>query len=330
MRVAVTGGAGYVGSAIVEALLATGHQVMVFDSLATGHRESLAGQEITLIQGDLAERAAIDRAFQTFGVEAVIHTAGSIEAGESMRNPGKYYQNNVVNSINLLDAMAENGVKRLVFSSSAGVYGNPTRVPIEEDDPKVPENCYGETKLVIERAAAWYGRTGLRSVFLRYFNAAGATERLGEAHDPETHVIPLCLQVALGQRERFSIYGTDYPTPDGTAIRDFVHIADLAQAHVRALELSWSDANSPAWEAFNLGSGTGFSVREVVEMARKVSGRPIPVAETPRRPGDPAALVANPRKAIEQLGWTPRFGDLESIIASAWRWHQRHPRGYRS
>lgn len=330
MRVVVTGGAGYVGSAVVEALLAVGHRVAVFDSLITGHPESLAGQEVSLIQGDLADRAAIEQALRGFTADAVIHTAGSIEAGESMRDPGKYYRNNVINSINLLDAMANNDVRRFVFSSSAGVYGNPTRVPIEEDDPKAPENCYGETKLAIERAASWYGRIGLRSVFLRYFNAAGATERLGEAHDPETHVIPLCLQVALGQREQFSIYGTDYPTPDGTAVRDYVHITDLAQAHARALELAWDDESGPTWKAFNLGSGTGFSVREVVEMARQVSGHAIPTIETPRRPGDPAALVANPRKAIEQLGWTPRYGDLTSIISSAWHWHRRHPHGYRS
>ncbi|HLZ09786.1 MAG TPA: UDP-glucose 4-epimerase GalE, partial [Chloroflexota bacterium] len=236
-RVLVTGGAGYVGSAVVEALLENGHRVGIFDNFSTGHRETFAGLDVTVVGGDLADRAAIAAALGTFGAEAVIHTAGSIEAGESMKDPGKYYRNNVINSLNLLDAMIETGVTRFVFSSSAGVYGNPIRLPIEEDDPLAPVNCYGETKLAIERAAAWYSQAhGLRSVFLRYFNAAGATARLGEAHNPESHVIPLVLRVALGQREHFSIYGTDYPTPDGTTLRDYVHIADLAQAHQLALE----------------------------------------------------------------------------------------------
>jgi UDP-glucose 4-epimerase len=331
-RVLVTGGAGYVGSATVDALLASGRAVAVFDNLATGYRAALAGLEVSYFDADLADRGAIGDALRQFRADAVVHTAGSIEAGESMRDPGKFYRNNVVNSINLLDAMIENGVPRFVFSSSAGVYGTPTRVPIDEADPMAPVNCYGETKLAIERAAAWYGIAhGLRSVFLRYFNAAGATERLGEAHQPESHVIPLVLQVALGKRERFSIFGTDYPTPDGTAIRDYVHIADLAQGHLLALDYAPTGPAAeaePAHRAFNLGSGTGFSVRQVVETSRRVTGHPIPVVESPRRPGDPPALVASNRQARDVLGWRPRYGDLDSIIASAWAWHEKHPNGY--
>jgi UDP-glucose 4-epimerase len=331
-RVLATGGAGYVGSAVVSALLATGHEVAVFDNLVTGHRESLDGLNVTFVQGDLADRAAIERALRDFRADAVVHLAGSIEAGESMVNPGKYYRNNVANSLNLLDAMVVAGVGTFVFSSSAGVYGNPVRTPIEEDDPKAPVNCYGETKLAVERIAWWYGRAhGLRSTCLRYFNAAGATERLGENHRPESHVIPLVLQVALGKRARFSLYGTDYPTPDGTTIRDYVHIADLADAHVLAIDRSISSAPSSGsafQEIYNLGSGAGFSLRQVVESARRVTGHPIPVSEEPRRPGDPAILVASSRRAIDVLGWRPRYTDLDSIVASAWAWHQRYPNGY--
>ncbi|HVC32082.1 MAG TPA: UDP-glucose 4-epimerase GalE [Chloroflexota bacterium] len=333
-RVLVTGGAGYVGSAVVAALLDAGHRVAVFDNLTTGHADTLAGLDLEIVRGDLADRSAIENALRRFGAEAVVHVAGSIQAGESMADPGKYYRNNVVNSINLLDGMVANGVQRFVFSSSAGVYGDPVRLPIEEADPLSPTNTYGETKLAIERAATWYGRAhGLRSVFLRYFNAAGATERLGESHDPETHIIPLALRVALGQAVRFPIFGTDYATPDGTAIRDYVHVADLAHAHALALDaadraVSVAASDSPPGQAFNLGSGSGFSNRQVVETCRKVTGHPIPTIELPRRPGDPAVLVANPRRAIDVLGWQPRFADLESIVASAWAWHQQHPHGY--
>lgn len=333
--VLVTGGAGYVGSAVVEALCAAGYTVVVFDNLSTGHRQALAHLGVSLVQADLADRQAIEQALRDSGATAVIHAAGSIQAGESMVDPGKYYRNNVVCSINLLDAMVATKVRRLVFSSSAGVYGNPVRVPIEEDDPVAPVSTYGETKLAIERAAHWYGQAhGFRSIFLRYFNAAGATENLGENHQPESHVIPLVLRVALGQADRFPIFGTDYPTPDGTAVRDYVHVADLAQAHVLAIEAtrpkSQARGGQPAGssQVFNLGSGTGFSVRQVVEACEKVTGRRIPTVVTPRRPGDPAVLVANPRRAIDSLGWRPRYGDLETIVASAWRWHRQHPHGY--
>ncbi len=331
-RVLVTGGAGYVGSAVVEALLAAGHRVAVFDSFSSGHRSALAGLDVDLIQGDLADRSAIEGALRKSGADAVIHVAGSIQAGESMKDPGKYYRNNVVSSINLLDAIVATGVRHFVFSSSAGVYGNPVRVPINEDDPVAPANTYGETKLAIERAATWYGQAyGFRSIFLRYFNAAGATERSGENHEPETHLIPLALRVALGQLDRFAIFGNDYPTPDGTAIRDYVHVADLAQAHVLAVnpaEPGEEAAGAPSARVFNLGSGTGYSVREVVEACRRVTGHAIPTIETARRPGDPAALVANPRRAMDVLGWRPRFADIDSIVASAWVWHQKHPHGF--
>lgn len=323
-RVLVTGGAGYVGSAVVEALLSAGHEVIVFDNFSTGHREALPANDVELIVGDLANRTAIEAALRLANVDAVIHTAGSIEAGESMVNPGKYYRANVVNSINLLDAIVTAGVSRFVFSSSAGIYGNPTRVPIDERDPATPVNTYGETKLAIERAATWYSQAhGLNAVFLRYFNAAGATERLGENHQPESHVIPRVLQVALGEREHFSIFGTDYPTPDGTVIRDYVHIVDLALAHVLAVTAPIAGAT-----AFNLGSGSGFSVRQVVDVSREVTGHPIPAIEADRRPGDPAVLVADSRRAREVLGWQPRYDNLEAIIGSAWAWHQRFPKGY--
>lgn len=333
-RVLVTGGAGYVGSAIVEALLATGHRVAVFDNLSTGHRSALSGLDVELIRGDLADRPSLDSALGRFPAEAVIHAAGSIKAGESMKDPGKYYRNNVVNSINLLDAMVARGIQRFIFSSSAAVYGDPVRIPIEEADPVAPVNTYGETKLAIERAAAWYGRAhGIRSISLRYFNAAGATERLGENHRPETHIIPLVLRVALGQAASVPVFGTDYPTPDGTVIRDYVHISDLARAHVLALAAVGRPTDSTedppaAARAFNLGSGTGFSVRQVVETCRQVTGQPIPSVDSPRRPGDPAVLVASPRRAMDVLGWAPALGDLQSIIASAWTWHERHPNGY--
>ncbi len=333
-RVLVTGGAGYVGSAVVEALLAAGHRVTVFDNLSTGHRSALVGLDVEVIRGDLGDRSGLETALGRAHADAVIHVAGSIQAGESMKDPGKYYRENVVNSINLLDAIVSRGIQRFIFSSSAAVYGDPVRIPIEEDDPVAPVNTYGETKLAIERAATWYGRAhGIQSIFLRYFNAAGATERVGEGHQPETHVIPLILRVALGQAESVSVYGNDYPTPDGTVIRDYVHVADLAQAHVQALaatERDTADEASARSRAFNLGSGTGFSVRQVVDTCRQVTGHPIPSVDAPRRPGDPAILVASPRRAMDGLGWQPIHADLRSIVASAWAWHACHPNGYDS
>lgn len=331
-RVLVTGGAGYVGSAVVEALGRSGAAVAVFDNFATGHHAALKGSDAEVFVGDLADHAAIDAALAAFQPTAVVHTAGSILAGESMVNPGKYYRDNVVNSLNLLDAMVARGVNRFVFSSSAAVYGNPIRVPIEEDDATAPVNCYGETKLAIERAAGWYDVAhGLRSIFLRYFNAAGATDRLGEAHQPESHLIPIVLEVALGKRDRLQINGNDYPTPDGTVIRDYIHLSDLARAHVLAVSATRQSAEgAPRHRAYNLGNGSGFSIGEVVAAARAVTGHPIPAEEGPRRPGDPAILVANAERAARELGWTPEIPDIAAIISSAWEWHQQHPEGYPS
>lgn len=323
MNVLVVGGAGYIGSVTVAQLLDSGHEVVVYDSLVTGHAEAVSsGAE--LVVGDLADRALLDDVFARRRFDGVVYYGGFIVAGESMQEPGKYFQNNVSNVINLLNAMVSHGVKRFVFSSSAAVYGDPASAPIPEDAPLAPLNPYGESKAVVERLLRWYdSRCGLRYVSLRYFNAAGATERLGEDHRPETHLIPLVLQVPLGQREALDLYGTDYPTPDGTCIRDYVHVSDLAQAHFLALERC--DAGSAV---YNVGNGQGFSNREVVETAQRVTGRAIAVREAPRREGDPAVLVASSERARSELGWRPRFTDLAEIIESAWLWHQAHPNGY--
>lgn len=323
MNVLVVGGAGYIGSVTVAELLDSGHQVVVYDSLVTGHAEAVSpGAE--LVVGDLADRPLLDDVFARRRFDGVVYYGGFIAAGESMQDPGKYFQNNVSNVINLLNSMVSHGVMRFVFSSSAGVYGDPPSVPILEDAPPAPLNPYGESKAVVERLLRWYdSQCGLRYVSLRYFNAAGATERLGEDHRPETHLIPLALQVALGQREALDLYGTDYPTPDGTCIRDYVHVSDLAQAHFLALERC--DTGSAV---YNVGNGQGFSNREVVETAQRVTGRAIPVREAPRREGDPAALVASSDRARSELGWQPRFTDLTEIIESAWLWHQAHTKGY--
>jgi UDP-glucose 4-epimerase len=324
VNVLVVGGAGYIGSVTVAQLLDGGHQVVVYDSLVTGHAEAVSpGAE--LVVGDLADQALLNDVFARRSFDGVVYYGGFIAAGESMLEPGKYFHNNVSNVINLLNAMVEHGVLRFVFSSSAGVYGEPASVPIPEDAPLAPLNPYGESKAVIERLLRWYdSQCGLRYVSLRYFNAAGATDRLGEDHRPETHLIPVVLQVALGQTAAVDLFGSDYPTPDGTCIRDYVHVSDLAQAHFLALERC--DRGSAV---YNVGNGQGFSNREVVETARRVTGREIPVREAPRREGDPAALVASSERARRELGWEPRFSDLSEIIESAWQWHQAHPSGYR-
>ncbi len=326
MNVLVTGGAGYIGSVIVAALVEQGHGVAVVDSLYKGHRRAVT-PPADLVTVDLADGAAIRRLLSERRVEAVIHMAADSLVGESMQNPAKYYRNNVINSLTLAEAMLAEGVTRLVFSSTAAVYGEPERVPITEDFPLQPTNVYGETKLVFERALAWYERIkDLKWIALRYFNAAGATERLGEDHDPESHLIPIVLQVPLGKRDHVPLFGTDYPTRDGTCIRDYIHVVDLAEAHILALEaLSGEAAQS---RAYNLGNGTGYSNREVIEAARRVTGHPIPVEEQPRRPGDPAALVAGSSDIARDLGWKPRYPEIDEIVASAWRWHQRHPNGY--
>lgn len=327
MKLLVTGGAGYVGSVVAAELVRAGHRVAVFDNLARGHRAALPPGADLLI-GDLADRQALDRFFQSRPVDAVLHFAALIEAGESMQVPERYFRNNSANTLNLLEAMLAHGVKRFVFSSTAALYGNPERIPIEEDAPLRPTNAYGESKLLVEQMLAWFHRVhGLRYASLRYFNAAGAAGDLGEDHRPESHLIPLLLQVALGKREQISVYGADYPTPDGTCVRDYIHVSDLASAHLLALQaLETARGESPL--IYNLGNGRGFSVRQVLEAARRVTGHPIPSVDAARRPGDPAVLVASSEEIRRELGWNPQHPELESVIASAWEWKRRHPEGY--
>ena len=324
MRVLVVGGAGYIGSVTTAQLLAAGHHVTVYDSLVRGHRAAVP-PGARLLTGDFGDPHAVRAALTSASFDAVIHFGAYIEAGESMRDPGRFFSNNVGHTITLLNAVIDAGVERFVFSSSAGVYGEPEQVPIPETHPLRPVNVYGETKLLVERMLRWYGeRRGLRWVALRYFNAAGATEERGESHEPETHLIPLVLQVPLGRRESITIFGDDYPTRDGTCVRDYVHILDLADAHI--LALAQCDRGGGV---FNLGNGQGFTNAEVVETARRVTGHPIPMVAGPRRPGDPAELVASSEKARTVLGWQPRFAGLDAIVESAWRWHRAHPYGYR-
>lgn len=325
MNVFVSGGAGYIGSAVSAELIAAGHQVTVYDSLVTGHRQAVPA-EATFIQGDLADEAALRAALGQGHYEAVLHFAGFIEAGESMQDPAKYFENNVTNSFKLIDAAQKAGVQRFVFSSTAAVYRSSDE-PLSEEAALGPENTYGQTKLMVEQALEWYRRAhGLRFAALRYFNASGAFPDRGEGHQPESHLIPLVLRVALGQRKDIAIYGEDYPTPDGTCIRDYIHLADLASAHILALEALGERDKL----VYNLGSGRGYSVREVIETARAVTGHPIPAVYSPRRPGDAARLVASPERIQSELGWKAVHSDLENIMRSAWAWHQSHPHGYES
>jgi UDP-glucose 4-epimerase len=321
MRVLVTGGAGYIGSVVVEELINDGHEVVVYDNLAKGHRESV-DPDAKFVQADLLDTTRLQQTLLASRVEAVIHMAADSLVGESVEHPAKYYRNNLVAGLSLLDAMRGADVTRLVFSSTAAVYGEPAKQPIEETDPTGPTNPYGETKLSFERALPWYEKAyGLHSVSLRYFNAAGATERCGEWHDPETHLIPIVLQVAAGAREAVEIYGNDYPTRDGTCVRDYIHVVDLARAHVLALGIL--DKRSAI---YNLGcGGEGYTVNEVIEHARQVTGKPIPVRVGPRRPGDPAVLIASSERIKRELGWSPKFQDLRKIIESAWSWLTKHP-----
>ncbi len=321
MRIFVTGGAGYIGSICVEQLLDAGHEVTIFDNLSEGHRGAV-DPRAEFVEGDLEQRSSIEGALGAAKAEAVMHFAASALVGESMQNPSKYFRNNVSSGINLLDAMVASGVSRLVFSSTCATFGMPDRLPLDENLPQRPINPYGESKLLFEKILRWYGEIHrLRYVALRYFNAAGATHKFGEDHRIETHLIPNVLKVALQQKDHVEIYGTDYDTPDGTCIRDYIHIVDLAQAHMLALRSEQS-------ALYNLGTGGGASVREVIESCRKITGKVIRVVEKPRRPGDPARLVAASEKIQRELGWHPRFQAVDTIIESAWDWHQRHPDGY--
>jgi len=321
MNVFVTGGAGYIGSICTEELLNAGHTVTVYDNLSEGHRSAVDPRAM-FVQGRPEEEGNILGAVQEAQPEAILHFAANALVGESMANPAKYFHNNVANGLKLLDAAIEAGVRKFVFSSTCATYGPPDRVPMTEDLPQRPINPYGESKLMFERMLHWYSeRYGFEFVAFRYFNAAGASEKYGEHHRTETHLIPNVLKVPLGQTKQCEIYGTDYPTPDGTCIRDYIHIIDLAQAHILAL--------TPGKRGFyNLGNGDGYSVRQVIEMCEKVTGGKIPAVEKPRRPGDPPRLVASAAKAIRELEWKPRYPKLEDIVTTAWAWHQKHPSGY--
>jgi UDP-arabinose 4-epimerase len=319
--VLVTGGAGYIGSHACKALAAAGFLPVTLDNLVYGHREAVRWGPF--VEGDLADEALVRRALREHRVEAVIHFAGYAYVGESMQAPGKYFRNNFANTVTLLEAMRAEGVPAIVFSSTCATYGIPQAVPIGEEHPQQPVNPYGDSKLFVERMLEWYhGAHGLRYATLRYFNAAGADAdgEIGEDHDPETHLIPLVIDAALGRRPQVSIFGTDYPTPDGTAIRDYIHVTDLAVAHVQAVDRL---RGSVERLRLNLGTGQGHSVREVIRMVEAVSGRPVPAVEAPRRPGDPPELVAAVGKAREALGWVPRHSDLRNIVETAWRWHSR-------
>lgn len=326
MNVLVAGGAGYIGSHTVMSLLEAGHRPVVLDTLEHGHAEAVV--DAPLVRGDVLDAELVARTFREHRIDAVMHFAAYIEVGESMNKPMRYYANNTMAVLSLLNTMQENGIDRFIFSSTAAVYGQPERVPIPEDAPKAPINVYGHTKLLVEETCGWLARQGgLRFAALRYFNACGAhaSGRIGEDHRPESHLIPIILQVALGKREKIAIFGDDYDTPDGTCIRDYVHVSDIARAHVMALEYL-DRGGEPG--SFNLGSGQGFSVLEVVEKARRVTGKAIPVESKPRRAGDPARLVADPAKAEKTFGWKTKSSDLDTIVASAWAWHSRHPEGY--
>jgi len=325
-RILVTGGAGYIGSVVVAQLLERGYEPIVFDDLSNGHRAALSGAT-KLIVGDIADRAALTRVFSEYQPAAVMHFAAFIEAGESMQHPGKFFRNNTANALTLLETLLEHNVKRFVFSSTAALYGTPEKTPIEESAPLEPSNAYGESKLLVEQMLGWFHRIhGLRYACLRYFNAAGAAGEQGEDHHPESHLIPIALQVALGARKDVAIFGTDYPTPDGTCVRDYIHVSDLATAHLLVLEA----LNAKERLIYNLGNGQGFSVREVIDTVRKITGHPIPAKESPRRAGDPAVLVASSDKIKKELGWKPEYAELESIVRSAWEWRKAHPKGYES
>ncbi|MDR1745076.1 MAG: UDP-glucose 4-epimerase GalE [Planctomycetota bacterium] len=326
MAILVLGGAGYIGSHTVHELASQGADVVVADSLQTGH-ESAVHPRARFFRGDIRDGAFLDSLFTREKIDAVIHFAANSLVGESMTDPLKYYDNNLCGALSLVRSMLAHGVDKIVFSSTAATYGEPENIPILETDRTVPENTYGETKLAVETMFKWMARIGLRYVPLRYFNASGALAdgSIGEDHNPESHLIPLLLQVANGARREATIFGDDYPTPDGTCIRDYIHVTDLAKAHIQAVDYLSRDGKS---DVFNLGNGVGFSVKEVLEMCRKVTGHPIPAVTSPRRAGDPARLVASAAKAREVLGFKPEQSDLENIVATAWNWHRSHPKGF--
>ncbi len=327
MAILVLGGAGYIGSHTVYELIDAGRDVVIADNLETGHIEAVH-PKAKFYQGDIRNREFIDSVFESEQIDGVIHFAANSLVGESMTNPLKYYDNNLCGTKVLLESMVAHGIDKIVFSSTAATYGEPERVPILETDKTEPTNCYGETKLSMEKMFKWVGKAhGLRFVSLRYFNACGAhvSGQIGEAHNPESHLIPLILQVPNGQRDFISIFGDDYDTKDGTCIRDYIHVTDLAQAHILAMDYLMHGGES---NIFNLGNGVGFTVKEVIDTARKVTGHPIPAKITPRRAGDPAQLIASSEKAKTVLGWHPEHADLEEIIATAWNWHKNHPHGF--
>jgi len=323
MRILVTGGAGYIGSVVTEHLIEAGDSVIVLDNLRQGHRAAVHPRA-TFVEGNMGDRALLDDILHTHPVDGVMHFAGYTLVGESMQQPFLYLRDNVLNGLTLLQAMVEHGVKRFILSSTANLFDQPQRIPIAEDERLVPGSPYGESKHILERALHWLDRIhGLRYAALRYFNAAGATAERGEDHHPETHLIPLILQVALGKRDQLVLFGDDYPTPDGTCVRDYIHVSDLATAHILALRSL--DQGS---RVYNLGNGRGFSNKEVLAVAREVTGHPIPTVVGPRRPGDPAVLVASSERIRQELGWQPRFAELRAIVSSAWAWHKAHPEGY--
>lgn len=326
MAILVCGGAGYIGSHMVAELLENGEEVVVLDNLEKGHTEALLGGKLYI--GDLRDRSILDKVFTENKIDAVIDFAAYSLVGESMIEPLKYFNNNVGGTISLLEAMRDYNVKYIVFSSTAATYGEPDVVPIGEDSKTIPTNAYGESKLLVEKILRWCDHAyGIKYTTLRYFNAAGAhiSGKIGEDHSPESHLIPIILDVALGNRDKIMMYGDDYDTKDGTCIRDYIHVSDLASAHSLALKRLRNGGES---RIYNLGNGTGFSVKEVVEIARKVTGHPIPAEVTARRAGDPAILIASSKKAIEELGWTPKFNTIDTIIETAWNWHKNHPNGY--
>jgi len=323
----VTGAAGYIGSIVTEKLVQEGNSVIALDNLTQGHQEAVVPEAI-FIQAELADSEKLEQVFRRYPIDSVIHLAAESLVGDSMTNPKRYFQNNVISSVSLLDTMLKYGAHQIIFSSSAAVYGEPKKVPIEESGPTIPVNAYGESKLMFERILHWYGHAyKLKFIALRYFNAAGASNRFGEAHNPETHLIPNILKVALRQRDYLPIYGTDHPTKDGSCVRDYIHVLDIAQAHLLALKQLDKDESN---KSYNLGNGEGFSVFEVISAVRKVTNTDIPTVVQLRRPGDPPVLIASSKLAKSELGWYPEYPTLESIVESAWQWQKEYPYGYSS